>query len=157
VVANYVANHDCFHNPNDGGWMGNWHDPSLSFQQRLQGYKDGTSNTLGVTEAYARCNWLQTDGSKVTTGTLWAHEPVTPDWHAMFNDWTARGAASKFQVQPSNPAYQCNRFVPQSIHSGGIRALLMDGSVKLVGNSVDPNVWAAALTPSGGETLSIHN
>ena len=71
--------------------MSNWH-LSNSYQARLSGtYKDGTSNTLGVTESYARCG---------DTGTLWAHETVTPDWHAMFNDWNARGAASKFQVGP---------------------------------------------------------
>jgi len=145
VVSNYVANHDAFHS--DGsGWMSNWHDPAQSYQTRLSGsFPDGTSNTIGVTEAYARCNG---------TGTLWAHETVTPAWHAMFNDWNARGAASKFQIQPTQS--QCNAVLPQAIHTGGILTLLMDGSVKNIANSVDPNVWAAALTPAGGETLSIH-
>lgn len=147
VVANYIANHDAFHNPNDGGWMSAWDSGANSFQSRLSAtYKDGTSNTLGVTESYARC---------ASTGTLWAHETVTPDWHAMFNDWNARGPASKFQVQPTQA--QCNRFIPQSIHSGGILALMMDGSVRNVSNGIDPNIWAAALTPQGGETVSLDN
>jgi type II secretory pathway pseudopilin PulG len=143
VVANYVANHDAFHNPNDGGWMGNWHDPSLSYQARMTAtYSDGTSNTIGVTESYGRCG---------STGTLWAHETVTPDWHAMFNDWSARGTASKFQVQPTQA--QCNNRLPQSPHSSGINVMLMDGSVRFVSQGISPATWAFALTPSGGETL----
>jgi len=147
VVGNYVANHDAFHNPNDGGWMSAWDSGQTSYQARLSGsYPDGTSNTLGVTEAYARCGGQ---------GTLWAHETVTPEWHAIFNDWQARGANSKFQIQPTNA--QCNVYLPQSIHSAGILALMLDGSVRLVGNGVAPSSWAAALTPNGGETISLDN
>jgi prepilin-type N-terminal cleavage/methylation domain-containing protein len=158
VVSNYVANHDAFHNPNDGGWMSAWDSGQGSYQARLSGtYKDGTSNTIGVAEAYARCTWRDGSGNLVTTGTLWAHETVTPDWHAIFNDWNARGPASKFQVQPNNNLGQCNRFVPQSIHSGGMQVLLMDGSSRLVSNGVSVDAWAAALTPAGGETIGLDN
>jgi prepilin-type processing-associated H-X9-DG protein len=144
VVANYVANHDAFHNPTDGGWMSNWDSGPLSYQARLEAtYSDGTSNTLGITEAYARCR---------DQGTLWAHETVVPEWHAMFNDWNARGAASKFQVMPT----QCNVYLPQQIHPGGINALLMDGSVRMIGTGVDPNAWGAALTPAGGEVFNLN-
>jgi prepilin-type N-terminal cleavage/methylation domain-containing protein len=143
VVSNYVANHDAFHNPNDGGWMGSWDSGQSSFQARVETYGDGTSNTLGVTEAYARC---------AGSGTLWAHETVTPDWHAMFNDWNARGAASKFQVMPT--VAQCNPRLPQQIHSSGIVVLMMDGSVRNVSSGISNAGWAAALTPSGGEVLA---
>ncbi|HYT88405.1 MAG TPA: DUF1559 domain-containing protein [Gemmataceae bacterium] len=143
VVGNYVANHDAFHNPNDGGWMSAWDSGQSSYQASLERtYTDGTSNTLGITEAYARCG---------STGTLWAHETVTPDWHAMFNDWNARGAASKFQVMPTQA--QCNARLPQQIHSSGINVMLMDGSVRSISSGVDVNVWAALLTPAGGEVL----
>jgi prepilin-type N-terminal cleavage/methylation domain-containing protein len=145
VVTNYVANHDAFHNPNDGGWMSNWDSGKGSYQATLSGtYKDGTSNTIGVTESYARC---------ASTGSLWAHEPVVPDWHAMFNDWTARLQASKFQIQPT--VAQCDPHRPQSIHTSGIMVMMLDGSVRMVSNGVDPNNWAAALTPQGGEVLPL--
>ncbi len=144
VVANYVANHDAFHNPTDGGWMSAWDSGSQSYQARLSAtYKDGTTNTIGVTEAYARCG---------STGTLWAHECVNPDWHAMFNDWTARLQASKFQVQPT--VNQCDPHRPQSIHTAGILVMMMDGSVRLVSNAVGADNWAAALTPQGGWNLN---
>jgi prepilin-type N-terminal cleavage/methylation domain-containing protein len=146
VVGNYVANHDAFHNPNDGGWMSAWDSGARSYQARLSAtYRDGTTNTIGVAESYARCNTSQ--------GTLWAHETVTPTWHAMFNDWNARGVASKFQVQPTQA--QCNPYLPQSIHSAGMQVMLMDGSVRNVNNAVDPFVWAASLTPAGGEVVTL--
>lgn len=144
VVSSYAANHDAFHNPLDGGWMSYWDSGQNSYQARLQAtYSDGTSNTIGVAEAYGRCR---------DQGNLWAHETVTPEWHAMFNDWNARGANSMFQVAPTMA--QCNVYVPQSPHRSGIQVLLMDGSVRLVTGGINPNVWAAALTPQGGETFS---
>jgi len=143
VVSSYVANHDAFHNPTDGGWMSNWHLPN-SYQASLERtYKDGTSNTLGITEAYARCK---------DQGTLWAHEMVTPEWNASFNQWTARGVDSKFQVLPTQA--QCNVNVPQQIHTGGINVMLMDGSVRTVNASITPLTWAQVLTPAGGEVLN---
>lgn len=147
VVSNYAANHDAFHNPRDGGWMSNWDTGQNSYQATIpRSFPDGTSNTIGVAETYARCG---------STGNLWAHETVTPDWHAMFNDWNARGAASKFQVQPT--LAQCSPYLPQSIHSSGIQVLLMDGSVRTIGEGINPNIWAAALTPAGGEVISLDN
>jgi prepilin-type N-terminal cleavage/methylation domain-containing protein len=146
VVASYAANHDAFHNPNDGGWMSAWDSGANSYQARLNAtYGDGTTNTIGVAEAYGRCG---------STGTLWAHETVTPDWHAMFNDWNARGVNSKFQVQPTQA--QCNRFVPQTSHTGGMLVMMMDGSVRYVSGSVSPVNWATALTPQGGEVLPLN-
>jgi prepilin-type N-terminal cleavage/methylation domain-containing protein/prepilin-type processing-associated H-X9-DG protein len=143
VISNYVANHDAFHNPNDGGWMSAWDSGQSSYQATVT-YPDGSSNTLGVTEAYARCK---------DQGTLWAHETVTPEWHAMFNDWNARGVNSKFQVMPKTSS--CNVYVPQQIHTGGINALMMDGSVRNITSGVNVNAWAAALTPNGGEVLNL--
>jgi prepilin-type N-terminal cleavage/methylation domain-containing protein len=147
VVSSYAANHDAFHNPTDGGWMSAWDSGQRSFQASVErNFPDGVSNTIGVAETYTYCG---------STGNLWAHETVTPDWHAMFNDWNARGTASMFQVQPTQAA--CNRFVPQQIHSGGIQVLLMDGSARVLTSAINPNIWAAALTPSGGEVINLDN
>jgi prepilin-type N-terminal cleavage/methylation domain-containing protein len=147
VVASYAANHDAFHNPQDGGWMSAWDSGKNSFQAKLGStHTDGTSNTLGVAESYARCG---------STGTLWAHETVTPDWHAMFNDWNMRGVNSKFQMQPTQA--QCNRLIPQTSHTGGIQVMMLDGSVRSVSPNIAPTTWAAALTPQGGESVGLDN
>jgi prepilin-type N-terminal cleavage/methylation domain-containing protein len=145
VVGNYAANHDAFHNPNDGGTMSGWDQGKNSYTAKLGGsHPDGTSNTIGVAEAYGHCQGV---------GTLWAHETVTPDWHAMFNDWNARGVNSKFQMRPTTT--QCNQYLPQTSHNAGIQVMLLDGSVRSVSPSIDPNIWAAALTPQGGEPYSL--
>ena len=43
----------------------------------------------------------------------------------------------------------------RSYHTGLVNALLMDGSVRAVKNSVDPLAWRAAGTRNGGETLGL--
>jgi len=146
TVASYVANHDAFHNPNDGGWMSNWDQGQGSFQANLgTTHTDGTSNTIGVAEAYARCG---------AQGTLWAHEPpASLEWNATFNTWNARGPASKFQMMPTQA--QCNVYIPQTAHPGGMQVMMMDASVQSISPSIDPNMWGALLTANGGEVISL--
>jgi prepilin-type N-terminal cleavage/methylation domain-containing protein/prepilin-type processing-associated H-X9-DG protein len=142
VVGNYAYNHDAFNNPGDPWWG---HD----INNKLPGsFQDGTSNTVGFTEKYARCN---------NQGTLWGHGVWNPGWEPRFNSWAARGIDSKFVVQPApNPATtsSCNFNIPTSPHTGGINVGLMDGSVRFVSNGMSPITWASALTPSGGEVLA---
>jgi prepilin-type N-terminal cleavage/methylation domain-containing protein/prepilin-type processing-associated H-X9-DG protein len=42
-----------------------------------------------------------------------------------------------------------------SSHSGGMNAVLCDGSVRVVSYSVDPVVWAATCTRAGGEVVNL--
>lgn len=42
-----------------------------------------------------------------------------------------------------------------SRHPGGVNVLLMDGSVKFVGDSIDLSLWRALATRDGGETVSL--
>jgi prepilin-type N-terminal cleavage/methylation domain-containing protein/prepilin-type processing-associated H-X9-DG protein len=42
-----------------------------------------------------------------------------------------------------------------SYHPGGVNVALCDGSVRLVPESIDPNVWQAAGSRAGGESLNL--
>jgi len=144
VVGSYAINNEVFGDPNWAGWANN---SSGAFARMPGSFPDGTSNTIGIAEKYARCN-----GS----GTLWAHGEWNPSWEPRFNTWANRGPGSKFQVQPApNPAStsSCSNVTPASAHAGGMSTLLMDGSVRFISQSIDANTWWWACTPAGGEVL----
>jgi prepilin-type N-terminal cleavage/methylation domain-containing protein/prepilin-type processing-associated H-X9-DG protein len=145
VVGNYACNNEVFGDPNWAGWANN----SSGVAAKLPGsIPDGTANTIGYAEKYARCNGQ---------GTLWAHGEWNPGWEPRFNTWANRGPSSKFQVQPSpNPATtsSCDFYRPSSPHTNGMNTLLMDGSVRFLSSAINPNTWWAACTPAGGETLA---
>jgi len=144
VVGSYAENNEVFGDQNWAGWANN----SGGFNARMPAtIPDGTSNTIGVAEKYARCNGQ---------GTLWAHGEWNPAWEPRFNTWANRGPSSKFQVQPApNPATtsSCDYYRPQSAHTGGMNTLLLDGSVRFLSGAVSQNTWWFACTPAGGETL----
>jgi len=103
---------------------------------------DGTSNTIFYTEQRAACAGYWPD---------WGPSLADPNWPQ------PTGPASIFLVQPlpisSCPFGSNTQFVAVSPHTGGINVGMGDGSVHLVSQSVNPNTWWAALTPSGGEVL----
>jgi hypothetical protein len=144
VVGSYAENNEVFGDPNWAGWANN----SSGARARMPAtFQDGTSNTIGVAEKYARCN-----GS----GTLWAHGEWNPAWEPRFNTWENRGPSSLFVVQPApNPqnTSSCPLATPTSGHTAGMNAMLMDGSVRFLAQGLSSTTWWFACTPNGGEVL----
>jgi prepilin-type N-terminal cleavage/methylation domain-containing protein/prepilin-type processing-associated H-X9-DG protein len=156
VVGSYADNNAVFGDPNWAGWTNEGNPPHAKMPASFQ---DGTSNTIGVAEKYARCN-----GS----GTLWAHGEWNPQWEPRFFTWQdpifnkvppvlpQPPSCSKFQVQPGpTPAStsNCVNTVTSTGHTSGMNVLLMDGSVRNLNQAISIVTWNKALTPSGGEVL----
>jgi len=139
VVGSYACNNEVFGNPAWAGWTDN------NVKAKMPGsFQDGTSNTIGYTEKFGRCNGQ---------GNLWAHGQWNPAWEPRFNTFNNRGPSSKFQVQPIWTTSSCDYNRPQSGHSAGANLLLMDGSVRFATEGMTPDTWWWACTPSGGEVL----
>jgi prepilin-type N-terminal cleavage/methylation domain-containing protein/prepilin-type processing-associated H-X9-DG protein len=129
--------------------------------------QDGTSNTLmvaekwlhpqqqgkdgGDNEAYVNAGWDE-DYMRVTGGTY--------SCQYCFGSTTAsattinRVPRSNLQA-PNGPAAIWNESFGSS-HTGGMNAVMADGSVRLVSFSVDPTVWSAVGSRNGGETLQLN-
>lgn len=63
-------------------------------------------------------------------------------------------------LAPNAPEFSCSFmnygfYAARSYHAGGVNALMADGSVRFVGDSINLDVWRAAATVAGGETQSL--
>jgi prepilin-type processing-associated H-X9-DG protein len=115
-----------------------------------QSVPDGLSQTIFFTERFAVCRY---------GGGLWAYPPAFP------TPAVAYGAAVGFRQQAVGPppsayielfqtqpaAADCDPFLAQSPHSGGIHVALGDGSVRFVSVGVSRQTWLAAFTPDAGD------
>jgi prepilin-type N-terminal cleavage/methylation domain-containing protein/prepilin-type processing-associated H-X9-DG protein len=63
-------------------------------------------------------------------------------------DWTSA------RVGPGNPQHSYRVVTARSYHSGGVNALMMDGSVRFVTNAIPQVTWRAMGTRAGGEVVS---
>jgi len=131
-------------------------------------FSDGTSNTILVTEKYARCNW-QPGQSNPNNGTYWDQPwcalPISTysfgytgcpffesDYFGIYP--TAIGLTSVFQAAPSPwSTSACDPTRAQAPRSAGILTLLGDASVRLVSSGVSATTWWNACRPGDGQAL----
>ena len=142
---------------------------------RIADILDGTSNTAMFSEQI-----LGKGGSDITDptlvdvryvyGHLQAHMPVSDAVCASINDWVKdRGAKwADGEVQyglydhhypPNSPFWDCVLIefswkAARSMHTNGVNVGLADGSVRFVGNDIDPATWQAIGSIRGGEIVS---
>lgn len=115
---------------------------------------DGWSNPNAVITALAACDtaWQSRAGAVDTQrGKNWIHGSMA---FTLFNT-LAMPNASKWTYCSSNTSGSASTFSEaDSYHSGGINALMGDGSVKFIKNSVNRNTWWSLGTKANGEVIS---
>jgi prepilin-type N-terminal cleavage/methylation domain-containing protein len=164
AFSNYGANHAVFGVPCGS---------NTNSRMRLTSIKDGTSNTVGFAEQYARCGLGESDFTSAAPPNnyyqkLWAYN-VTWAWQRgpyfdtrlMSNGMlgtsqgnnsactcTATSTAAVPQDSPSIDA--CNPYFVQAMDSSVCLAGLMDGSTRVVSTSISPTTWVRAIWPNDG-------
>jgi prepilin-type N-terminal cleavage/methylation domain-containing protein/prepilin-type processing-associated H-X9-DG protein len=129
----------------------------------IQNITDGTSNTLLMAEVII-------GATQGTTGYEHRGDVYNDDYNcAMFNGYTTPNSkvpdwiASSYCQYPyaNNPpcikvptASQDSYNASRSRHSGGVNALLCDGSVKFFKDSINIATWRALASTQGGEVIS---
>lgn len=170
-VSNYGVNHAIFGVPCRNGDAG-----SVS-KLTLQSIPDGTSNTVGFAEQYARCGLGEPDPTSGASPNnyfhkLWAYRaPWRWERGPYFdtrlmsngmagtnqNDFTACTpiATSTAAVPQNAPTVQaCNPYFVQAMDSAGCIVGLMDGSVRMVPTAISGTAWVRAIWPRDGFVLS---
>jgi prepilin-type N-terminal cleavage/methylation domain-containing protein len=121
-------------------------------------FPDGLSNTVALAEGLARTGLNR--GQPYPNVRIWASSYTnsagnttydrTTEFTSAYNDGTPRPPQAKVSVD------QADCFLPQALSSAGCLVSMMDGSVRVVSTSIDPNAWRAACTPDGGETIGLN-
>jgi prepilin-type N-terminal cleavage/methylation domain-containing protein/prepilin-type processing-associated H-X9-DG protein len=122
--------------------------------QRLDLIRDGTSNTLMLSEVIQGqrrdlrgCTWWGTGSGFVTS--LRPNDSA-PDLSWANADWC--------DPNPPNPPCSFRTavyvFGARSRHPGGVNVVLCDGSTRFVADAIAPAVWQALSTTQGGEPAS---
>lgn len=127
---------------------------------------DGTSNTVMVAEKWLHPNQHGKDGgdNEAWPNAGWDECVVRIGGGTYTYTHPTSGATvtiprtPQFDQDAPNPASGSiwNQQFGSS-HVGGMNAVMSDGSVRTVKYSVAPNVWAAACSRNGGESLSLDN
>jgi prepilin-type N-terminal cleavage/methylation domain-containing protein/prepilin-type processing-associated H-X9-DG protein len=171
--SDYVGNAGNVWSGDGGGTVihtsipGHYSYPSVT----LTTIADGTSNTLLVGEKWLHPNQQGKDGGDnepfVNAG--WDEDHVratangtnTYSCDYCFGSTTASPVAINYVPRPNlqapnGPSTIWNELMG-SPHTGGMNALMADGSIHFVSFSVDPAVWSAVGSRNGGETLTLNN
>jgi hypothetical protein len=146
-----------------------WNAQALGVLPTLSSATDGLSQTIWIAEHYAwNCGGTAflSEGGMVSS---WAAQPATfahggtipgrpaPGDYVPITSGdppVSRAADGKtFQVRPK--VAECDPRLPNATSTRGLQVAFGDGSVRILGPGIAPEIFWSAVTPSGGELLAI--
>ncbi len=160
-VGGYAANHETLGWFYDPYWYENGYSDQADTQQlfrKMTGITDGTSNTISFAEKTTVCVRpdLSDPSGQTNYYNIWSYGRGYGSLYDPTFASVLKGPGSKFQTATitSGPNANCDPRVANAPRAAGILVGLGDGSVRLVSNSISPDVWWHACTPNGGEVLN---
>jgi prepilin-type processing-associated H-X9-DG protein len=78
---------------------------------------------------------------------------LTPNTQVIYSSGGVNYDIDYVSATETNAADTYAAVTSRSFHSGGVNALLMDGSVRFISNSIDLSTWRSLGTRAGGEPL----
>ncbi|WP_143393715.1 DUF1559 domain-containing protein [Fimbriiglobus ruber] len=143
--------------------------------RQMSSITDGTSNTVMLTERYARCGrvtnvlWammqvLCLDGrtgqptpcvnypDRTATFADGMYNDILPQFNSAVGYSLGTDPALTFQSVPLPDA--CDPRIVQSSAHAGLMVVAMDGSVRIYTPSIQPAVYWSSITPDKGETIT---
>ncbi len=125
----------------------------------MSSVKDGTSNTLLLSECAAR---VQEDTGWGGSGSIWGgatfggygfSTEYGPNTTVSDQSYQAIGSTPKYPIVAVGSSYDELRHFARSYHPGGVNAASADGSVRFFSDTIDLTTYNALGTKRGGETL----
>jgi prepilin-type N-terminal cleavage/methylation domain-containing protein/prepilin-type processing-associated H-X9-DG protein len=171
VQGNYAGNFGNTHLHQDATDQLNYTGSPFSTRHiwNFASITDGTSNTvcfsevligaIGRNAAYdTRGDMLNDEGSPgfMSLYTPNSSAPDNPNYGC--EDQSEIPGTGQYQTMPCVVAAPTNvrmKIAARSRHPGGVQASMCDGSVRFVGETVALNVWQAACSSRGGESLQL--
>ena len=121
-----------------------------NFGYRLTDVKDGTSNTIFVTERQSKFSPMTSWVGAVTGAINPPLNPALEDELGQTFILTQTGEIDEART-PNNPFGHVED--ASSRHIGGVNAVFGDGSVRFIRNTIAPYQWVGLGTRNGGEVL----
>jgi len=155
-ACSYAPNYQMFGttNVNQGG------QTATVSQYNIGNIPDGTSQTVGIVERFARCPYYGWDNALLyPEGSNWGWNSQGAVYGPWNQGYTINGATAEYlpMISPPLNNYVGNQqpahpYYPTSAHSVCL-VMLMDGSVRGVSSAVSLTTWSYACAPGDGNVL----
>lgn len=121
---------------------------TLDTQMRLNMIVDGLSNTIAFSEFTASSNGGALPATYNSHGSSWYRPYYGSTEFSVMATATPNNPSPTYTASP-----QSNYGTARSMHTGGVHALLMDGTVRFISENIAGSTWVNLGTPQNGQIV----